>query len=210
MKQRWMVFGVLVLLVGGGLLWRSLRQRRHQPDFAAGQTRIDRPPSVGTPAQPFDTQIRERSGQIIKETMRNDPNRLSTSAALPPFDPQSFDADPERYLSRLEPARCFQTREPGRDVPRLQAEGSLRAALAPGQDVPLLVKVPPWAPVTFTSFGGGAFRESAVATVTVRADARGVAMVHFVATAGMGGEVPIVVGSPMAAGNLRYWLRVQG
>jgi hypothetical protein len=70
------------------------------------------------------------------------------------------------------------------------------------------VKGEPGAPVTFTAFDGGEFKENGLASVTIRADGRGLAGAHFIATPGIEGDLTIVAGSPLSSGVQRFVLRV--
>jgi hypothetical protein len=141
---------------------------------------------------------------------RNDPERLSTTAVLEPFAPAEFVKDPNAYLSRVEPARCFQTAEPGQHTPRLEAVSAARTEVPSGGAVRLEVKGVPLAPVTFTTFDGGHFKENGLPSITVRAESSGKASVHYVASPGVSGDVAVVVGSPLTSGNQDFLLSVAG
>jgi hypothetical protein len=160
------------------------------------------------PAPALDSKARERAAQAVRQMLATSPGRLSSTAALPPFDREAFARNPQGYLSRVEPARCFQTAAPGPDAVLLETVVPARAAVTRGSDHSLWVKTAPSAPVTFTAFDGGAFKENGLPTVTVQADGRGLAVARFTAPAGVDGDVHIVAGSPMAAGVQRFFLRV--
>jgi hypothetical protein len=140
--------------------------------------------------------------------MKMDPQRLSPHAGVAPFDAEAFERDPDAYLSRIEPARCYQTAKPGPDVPPLDVGGSLRAQVTWGDAVVLWTRTVPRAPVTFTAFQGGYFKENGVASVTVRADAQGLASAHYAVDAGITGDVNVIAGSPVAVGAQRFFITV--
>lgn len=71
----------------------------------------------------------------------------------------------------------------------------------------LKVKVIPNAPVTFTSFDAGAF-ENELTSITVMADKTGTARTSFTATGGAVGEVQILAGSPLTAGQAQFLVNV--
>ncbi len=62
-------------------------------------------------------------------------------------------------------------------------------------------------PVTFTAFGAGSFHENDLASVTVRADAHGFAMVHAVPPPPGRGDMRVQVASPVAVGNQQFVVR---
>jgi hypothetical protein len=67
----------------------------------------------------------------------------------------------------------------------------------------------PDAPVTYTTFGGGTFKENGIGSVSVRADGRGLASAHYSADRGIDGDVTVVAGSPSAVGNQRFFVHVE-
>lgn len=197
----------------GLLLYALVRPDVHSS--AAPQTKAPSRPVLPRNWRPSQTDIpppkagaREQANGEILRALADDPSSLSTTAAVEPFDRASFEANPERYLARVEPARCFQTAAPGPDVPPLEAKSPTRAVVQGTDGLALWVQGVPGAPVTFTSFDGGHFRENSFPSVTVRADARGLAVAHFVATAGTEGDVNVVVGSPMTVGTRKFAMRV--
>jgi hypothetical protein len=146
----------------------------------------------------------------VRDTLRTAPELLSTTAALPPFDPEEFARNSKEYLAQVVPARCMQTAPPGEGVPALQVQSQARAALATDEVAPLWVKGVPGAPVTFTAFDGGSFKENGLTSVTVQANANGLAVAHYTAGRGIGGDVTILAGSPLSSGTQRFFLRVGG
>jgi hypothetical protein len=195
-KRSGVLVALLLAALGGlGTLgWRSLAHRGSRPSRGEATTTTAAPAKrLQTGVAPrFDPSARERAAAVVRETLKTAPARLSTTAALPPFDKQAYDADPQAYLSRVEPARCFQTAAPS------------------AEETPLWVKGLPGAPVTFTTFDGGAFKENGLPSVTVQADGRGLAVAHFTAGKGIGGDVSIVAGSPLSMGVQRFVIRVGG
>jgi len=166
-----------------------------------GKPNVD--PSIGA------AQAREsvREAALTKTA----PERLTPLVEPPPFDRGAFEADPQRYLNTVEPGRCFQTkRAEGPDDVHLALVSNPRAEINMGEKTALSVKSAPSAPVTFTSFNGGVFDGSGLGSVSVRADARGYATVHYSAGPGTTGDIQIQAGSPMAVGSQLFLVRVRG
>jgi hypothetical protein len=211
-KPKLLVWTVVLATGALGLLgWLLLSGRSGSTPVersqAASERRLPARAALG-PAPALDHTAPERAAEAVAQALRAAPDRLSTTAALPPFDRAAFAANPRQYLARVEPARCFQTAAPGRDVVALQTAVPARAAVTRGVDHPLWVKTAPGAPVTFTAFDGGAFKENGLPSVTVQANANGLAVARFTAPRGVDGDLNIVAGSPLAAGVQRFFLRV--
>lgn len=135
--------------------------------------------------------------------------RRAAVASLEPFDLSEFQRRPVAYVQTVEPGRCFQTAPPkGADDVRLTVASRPLIVLKPGERSILRVKGAPRAPVTFTSFNGGVFEESRLSSVTVLADGDGIAEARFTVGPGIGGDVRIQAGSPMAVGAQHFVVRV--
>lgn len=76
-----------------------------------------------------------------------------------------------------------------------------------GASIRLEVQGRPEAPVTFTSFDLGAFQNQ-LTSITVAADEQGIAQAEFTGTPGTVEDVNILVGSPMASGQVQFRVRV--
>lgn len=135
---------------------------------------------------------------------RKHPERLSPAIAPAPFDPQAYAADEARYLALVEPGRVFQVRQPGPEVPRLQAETAQDVGLVQQVPLELRVRAVPGAPVSFTSFDLAHFQENGLSAITVKADAQGTARVHVVAGPGCFGRVSVLAGCPLTAGQVTF------
>jgi hypothetical protein len=136
------------------------------------------------------------------------PERLSPLVKPKPFDLTRFNADTAAYLATCEPGRAFQSAEgaPGRKA--LQPAEARNYLINPGKSVKLAVKAEPLAPVTFTTFDKGAFRNE-LPSETVLADKDGIASVLFIATAGTVDEVHILAGSPLSVGTVAFVVQVK-
>jgi hypothetical protein len=200
--------GVGALVLGAGA-WLALRSPPpgHRARLPEGVVTVGQTPRPRVEAQIPDTWQKARAQ--VAETMKTAPERLSPGARLEPFDKAGFEHDPEAYLSRIEPARCYQSAKPGPDTPVLDAVSPLRTSVTWRNATALWVKTVPNAPATFTAFGGGYFTDNGVGTVSVRADARGLAVAHFTADPGIAGDVSVIVASPVAAGTQRFYIRVK-
>ena len=117
--------------------------------------------------------------------------QLSTMIPPPPFDAESYAADPQPYLKRVEAGRVWQTLPPGAGVPRLTRLSPPAVRVLRGEPVELRVRTAAGMPVTFTSFDLGRFRNR-LSSVTVAADEEGLANAVFTGTPGgaAGGQDP--------------------
>lgn len=146
----------------------------------------------------------------ILEAARSGSHPERRTALLVPdeFDVEAFEADPDGYLTTVEPGRIHQTAEPGPGVPALWTGGPAELRMGPGGELELGVTGEANAPVTFHSTGLGAF-ENGLTTITVRADGAGAASAVFTATAGTLGDVNVVAASPMAVGKVCFSILVE-
>lgn len=186
---------VAVVLAGVGVR----RWQRHAKDSA-------------TPFRPSRedlSSLGRKNQQSVAEAIRlGKPERVSSLVAARPFDVEAFEHNPEGYLAVVEPARCFQTAQPGApDAVYLKAISDPILEVQPGKSAPLMVRGVPNMPVTFTAFGAGTFHENDLASVTVRADAHGFAMVHAVPPQPGRGDMRVQVGSPVAVGSQLFVVR---
>jgi hypothetical protein len=145
----------------------------------------------------------------VSEALRdkNHPERLSALIPPKPFDATSYKSDPKSYLNTVEPGRCFQSAQPGKDVPRLRPLSPQLQSVAQGQFVVLKVQVAPKAPCSFTSFDLGKFQNELTA-ITVEANEKGEAETKFYGTPGTINEVKILAASPTSSGHARFMVNV--
>jgi hypothetical protein len=223
MQRKTNIIVIVTLAVGAAILVvgvRSFPRIRQAPgpepvEVASAEGAPQPPTGLGRGPSPAaheermaPPEQRERAQAAVSEALGTEPARLSTTGALPPFDQDAFLRHPREYLAKVEPARCFQTARPGPDTVVLQTQVANRAVVNRGEALPLWVKTAPNAPVTFTAFDGGQFTENGLGSVSVQADAKGLAAAHFTAPRGIDGDVYIIAGSPLAAGVQRFHLRV--
>ncbi len=135
----------------------------------------------------------ERLGPAIQPTTAFDPVRWRNDAAYA-----------QRWLDTHEPGRVFQPAQPGEAVPAIRVQGDEALAVPAGGAAVLVVQAIPDAPVTFTSVDSGFFQGSRLASVTVRADADGLARAVFSQGAGTTGECRILAASPLASGQAHF------
>lgn len=131
------------------------------------------------------------------------PERLTPMIGPEPFDLVRYQADELAYLNTVEPGRVWQVAQPGDNVPRIVSASGPTHYIDPGETVVLRLMVPPGMPATFTSFDLGAF-ENLLTSITVRADAKGIAQASFTASSGTVGTVNILAASPVTSGQMRY------
>lgn len=138
---------------------------------------------------------------------KNHPERLAVNLPPQPFDAAAYAADPNKYLQTLAPGRVFQPAQPGPGVPRIVATSPRLAEIQQGETITLQVKAAAGAPVTFTSLDLGAF-ENQLTSITVKANAQGLAEAQFTGTPGTIENVHILAASPMASGQARFTVNV--
>jgi hypothetical protein len=131
------------------------------------------------------------------------PERLSPLIAPKPFDPTAFAANPQAYLDIVEPGRVFQSAEPGVDVPVLSPQGTASYEIPVGGSCTLTVVTRPGYPTTFTALDLGTFQNS-LTSITVQADAQGVASATYSASGGVIADAQILAGSPGASGQVKF------
>jgi hypothetical protein len=131
------------------------------------------------------------------------PERLSPMMAPKPFDRESFVKDPQSYVDVIEPGRVFQTATPGPAVPVLQPKAGGSFEIPTGGSCVLAVVTAPFAPVTYTALDLGSF-ENSLTTITVQADANGEASATYTARGGVIADAQVLVGSPLASGQVKF------
>ncbi|QDT57271.1 hypothetical protein Pan44_53390 [Caulifigura coniformis] len=159
-----------------------------------------------TPFIPKDANPMVRSVVEAIETQKY-PERLHSLIAPKPFDEAAYKTDPQAYLNIVEPGRVFQPAQPGPGVSRLKTLSPSSIEVVQKETISLKVKALPNAPVTFTSFDLGAFQNQ-LTSITVAADADGVAVARFTGTPGSVNTVNILAASPTSSGNLKFRVTV--
>jgi cytoskeletal protein RodZ len=158
-------------------------------------------------AQPVKANSSPQAASIAEALKNKDhPERLSILTRAERYDPAKID----EYLRTAGPSRPFDTAQPARDVPALKAVGTTLFRIKQSGSVKLTVKGAPSGVVSATSVDLGTFQESGLNCATVRADKDGVASVTFVASAGAINDVNILVGSPLASGQVKFVVEIEG
>lgn len=125
------------------------------------------------------------------------------------FDLAAYRADPAAYCRASDADRASLVAQPAAGVEALQSVGAGSLQVKPGGSVTLQARTAPGMPVSFTSQGLGEFPASGLATVTVPADAAGLAQAEFRASPGTVGTCLIIAGSPVRAGTVSFLVRIQ-
>lgn len=129
--------------------------------------------------------------------------------AISEFSREDYNRDPAAYLAQVVPGRAFQVLSPRPDLPAITSAVAFRQTVEPLGSVDLAVSVVPSAPVTFTSAGLGSFPNKRT-SISVAADAAGIARTRFTATRGTTGRAFVFVASPLASGRVRFEVEVEG
>lgn len=174
---------------------------------ATGDKNFDDVDIGTTPRVPVDANPQVKSVVEALKTGKN-PERVSSLILPKPFDQATYLANPDAYLNIVEPGRIWQVAQPGKGVPRLTYLVERFQTIEQGQSVTLKVNAVKNAPVTFTSFDLGSFHNR-LTSVTVKADAKGIAQAIFTGTPGTINDVNILVGSPMTSGQLKFTVNVE-
>lgn len=144
--------------------------------------------------------------EAIRE--KKHPERLTPMIAPKLFDPEAYTKNPQAYLDVVEPGRAFAPAQPGKDVPQLQPVSDYFQKVTQGQSVKLSVLCVPKMPVTFTSLDLGQFSNQ-LTSVTVAANAEGIAETEFSATSGTINDVRIIAASPSTSGQARFIVNIE-
>jgi hypothetical protein len=148
-----------------------------------------------------------KSIQAARETGEY-PERLDPSIVPAPFPRDKWVGDPQVYLNVVEPGRVWQSStSPSADP--LRAGGPTEVVLPHGDRARLAVNGVSGAPVTFTSFDGGAF-DNGLSSITVRTGDDGMATAAFTATPDTGSVVNVVAASPYSSGVVQFTVQVSG
>jgi hypothetical protein len=149
--------------------------------------------------------------QSVAEALktRTHPERLTAMLPPKPFNRAAYEADRRAYLEVVEPGRVFQAAAPGEGVRAIRATSDRHPLIKQGDKTALSVVVEPNMPVTYTSFDLGRFQENQLTSITVAADAQGVAKVHFVGSPGTIGEVSVLASCPVTSGQVRFLVQIE-
>ena len=188
------------------------------PDQAKAISEIEKAKaSPGTPlnygkAQPVKGNVNAQAASVLEALQaKSHPERLSVMMPpKEPFDKAAYEANPKAYCDVMVPGRVFQTATPGPGVMELLPTSNTLALVGQNDLVKLSVKTEPGAPATFTSLDMGFFQENKLNSITVQADKAGMATATFTGGPGTIANVNILAGSPMATGQVRFKVVVQG
>ena len=175
-------------------------QRSADASAAAGEQTPLVPTEVLVEA-PIDASGEGPSEVLVSQTV------VVPATAAPPFDAERFAADPDAYLTAVVPERIFQTAEPAIDVPQLAAEVATRQNVVLGDGIDLRVRTSALSPVTYCAADGGTFPNGR-STMSVRADAQGLASVRYAPSQGTFHRARVVAASPMTSGRVAFTLTV--
>lgn len=152
------------------------------------------------------TNVNVRNTLIAAED-RTFPERLSPTVMPARFDADTYRSNPQAYLDVVEPGRIWQSAQPEMGVQPIAKVSKARHQIKQKESVRLSVKVEPQAPVTFTSFDLGIFQNS-LPSITVAANAQGIAEVAFTGTVGTEHDVNILAASPMNSGQAKFLVNI--
>lgn len=163
------------------------------------------PPAADLAVLAIDDPRRNAASLASRELGNPTPQQRHGQAGsvAPGFDRSRYLADPAAYLDHADGSRAHQPAQPAADIPLLAPVDGTTFHLAPGGTCVLAARTEPGMPVTYLSYGLGRFA-SGYTTITVAADAAGVARAAFTAVDGTVGTCPISAASPVRGGVLQY------
>lgn len=173
------------------------------PGITKGQDPMD---YGKTPGVKSNANEQVKSAVTAKLSNRN-PERLSILLSPKPFNAEVYRNNSADYLSTVEPGRVFQPAAPGAKTLQIKALSPNFQRMEQGQSRRLMVQAVPHMPVTWTSTSLGQFSNK-LTSITVEADAQGIAETTFVATSGTIEDVYILCASPVASGQLKFVVNV--
>jgi hypothetical protein len=135
------------------------------------------------------------------------PERLTPIARPHHFDLQAYTLNPHTYLDTVEPGRVWDVAQAGPGITSIRPQPPIAQLIQPLGTAKLSVIAAPNMPVTFVSYGLGAF-DNQLTSITVQADASGVASVTFTAIKGTTGNVDILAACPRNTGQAKFHLDV--
>jgi hypothetical protein len=186
---------------------RSLKKVARDPGLAVGEDVLRasrRFPYGTTPKLAPDLNASVANAvEALQSANQDMPERLSAIIQPAAFDLLQYQRNKQAYLEVSEPGRVWQTAQPGEGVPVLAALGSTQHRMRQGETIRLRVESAPESPVTFTSFDLGAF-SNGLTSITVEADADGLAVAAFTAPPGTAYLVDLLAGSPLASGQVDF------
>lgn len=152
------------------------------------------------------------STKLVFDALKGDSHRakevLNPYAQIEQFNLAEYRSDPKTYLEKVEPARVWQSAQPGESVPRLVAVSAKSHDVVQGESVRLQVKTLPHVPATFLTFDLGAFQNE-LSVITVESDEHGVATAVFTATPGSIAKARVLASSPVASGNREFTVNIR-
>jgi len=125
------------------------------------------------------------------------------------FDRAAYLADVAGYCAKVRGDRAWQVALPAADVPFLTALGGTSFQARQGDRLRLSARTLPGMPVTWTTLGFGEFASTGQGTVTVAADASGVAHTEFRCTNDVVGAISIQAASPVCGNSISYLIVIQ-
>lgn len=125
------------------------------------------------------------------------------------FDRAAYLADVAGYCAKVRGDRAWEVALPAADVPFLTALGGTSFQTRQGDRLRLSARTQPGMPVTWTTLGFGEFASTGQGTVTVAADASGVAHAEFRCTNDVVGAISIQAASPVCGNAISYLIYVQ-
>ena len=190
-------------------------QKRQKLDPVAEKVK----PSTNSPktSDPFDygktPRVKADANPQIKSVVESvkggqHPEQLSVMLSPKSFDMNAYKADKLKYLNTVEPGRVFMPAQPGPDVQRIKAVSSEFVHIKQDGNALLQVQALPELPVTFTSFDCGKF-ENELTSITVAADAKGIAAARFFGAPGTAADVNILCACPATSGQVRFTVNIQ-
>lgn len=135
-------------------------------------------------------------------------HRLSALISPPKFDLETYQANPEKYLTTIEPGRVNQFLPSSEEVVPIKRTSRYFSRVLQGEKVILTANAEANMPVTFYSPRLGQFQNQ-LSTITVAANDEGVARAEFKASSGTRGDIEIFASSPVHSGRARYLVQVQ-
>lgn len=146
------------------------------------------------------------------------PERLTCAVLPAAFDAKKWSSDEAyraEYLRNPEPARCYQSAQPGKGVHRIALACPNYIETLQGRPVTLSVRATPGMPVTFTSFDAAHFTAgsgntgSQLTTQTCISDGNGVATATLVAPSGVIDDCRVIASCPVDAGLAKITVHVR-